>query len=63
MMIAAILEKASFGIATLVLFSQQRIPAAVVVFGVIDLTLGTLFAIAWRSLRRNRLASFKRAEA
>lgn len=51
LMLPAILEKASFGIAALVLFAQQRVPGAVVVFGLIDLVWGALFAAAFRAVR------------
>ena len=47
MMIPAILEKLTFSTATAVLFSQGRIPGAVFTFGMIDLTLGVLFALAF----------------
>ena len=47
MMIASIVEKASFGIGMPILFLQNRIPTLVLCFSLIDLTLGTLFTIAW----------------
>src|SRR6185436_341363 len=37
LMIPAVLEKATFGIAAIVLFAQQRLPGAVLGFGIIDL--------------------------
>lgn len=46
-MIPPFLEKATFGIATLVLFSQQRIASMLLVFGMIDLLLGFLFLAAF----------------
>ena len=51
LMIPSILEKASFGIPVVVLFLQNRVPGAVLVFGTIDLVLGTLFFLAWFRLR------------
>ena len=47
LILPAILEKATFGIAALVLFAQQRLPNAVLGFAMIDLVLGTLFAVAF----------------
>lgn len=52
MMLAGVLEKASFGFAALALFLAERLPIAVLVFGLIDLILGVLFIIAWWSVRR-----------
>jgi hypothetical protein len=48
LMIPAILEKASFGIATIALFLVGRIPSLVLMVGLIDLALGVLFALAYR---------------
>jgi hypothetical protein len=50
-MLPAILEKASFGVASLVLYAQGRIPALLALFGIIDLALGVLFAEAFRRTR------------
>ena len=47
MMVPSMLEKASFGIAVLVLFLLHRVTAFLLVFGVIDLILGALFAMAY----------------
>jgi hypothetical protein len=47
MMIPAVIEKASFGIATLVLFSMGRMGAMMLGAGLIDLSLGALFVIAY----------------
>lgn len=53
MMIPAILEKATFGIAAALLFVAHRIGATVLGFGLIDLAWGVLFAIAyWRTAMR-----------
>jgi len=46
-MIAAMIEKASFAFAMPVLYLQHRIPALVLGFSLIDLMLGVLFAVAW----------------
>lgn len=48
MMIPAIIEKFSYGIATLVLYGQGRLAAAIVVTGLIDLCLGILFAVSYQ---------------
>lgn len=46
-MIPAILEKASFGIAVLVLFAQQRGSGMLLAFGIIDLLWGLCFLAAF----------------
>jgi hypothetical protein len=46
-MLAGLIEKASFGVATATLFMQERLPWAMLVFGLIDLVLGALFLVAW----------------
>jgi len=48
MMIASMIEKASFAIAMPILFVQHRIPGLVFGFSLIDLLLGILFAVAYR---------------
>ena len=50
-MIPAVLEKATFGIAVVVLFFQSRVSGMVLGFGAVDLLLGTLFLLAWLRLR------------
>jgi len=47
LMIPAVLEKLSFGIAALVLFTQQRIPAPALAGGLLDLVWAALFLIAF----------------
>lgn len=47
MMIPAILEKLTFSVAAAVLFSQNRIPAVVFAFGMVDLLLAALFMLAF----------------
>jgi hypothetical protein len=50
LMLPAILEKASFGVAAVLLYAAGRIPAIVHVFGWVDLALGALFALAfWKT--------------
>ena len=47
LMIPAILEKASFGIAAVALFVQGRVPAVLLALGILDLILGGLFLAAY----------------
>ncbi|HYG82104.1 MAG TPA: hypothetical protein VD861_17020 [Pyrinomonadaceae bacterium] len=47
MMVPSILEKASFGVAAVVLYLLGRIHAFTLVFGVVDLLLGALFVVAY----------------
>lgn len=49
LMLVGVLEKLSFGVPAVVLFALGRIPAPVLVFGMIDLALGALFALAYRA--------------
>ncbi len=51
LMLPAILEKLSFGIAALVLFAMGRIPLLVLAPALVDLGLATAFAVAYRSTR------------
>jgi hypothetical protein len=51
LMLPAVLEKLAFGVPTLVLFAQGRLPGTVLLFGLLDLTLGALFLASWRSAR------------
>lgn len=53
-MLAGVVEKASFGIAVIVLFIQQRVPAIMLVFGSIDLVLGILFLAAYKKASFNK---------
>ena len=43
----AVLEKASFGLPAIALWWAGRIPAPVLAVGLIDLTLGVLFVVAY----------------
>jgi len=55
LIIPAILEKATFGIATIVLFARERISARLLAFGIVDLAWGVLFAVAfWLSIRGSK---------
>jgi hypothetical protein len=55
LIIPAILEKATFGIAMIVLFAQQRVSARLLAFGIVDLAWGVLFAVAfWRLFRGSK---------
>lgn len=47
MMIAAVLEKAAFGVAVLVLSFQERVPFLILVAAIPDLILGVLFFVAF----------------
>lgn len=44
----AVLEKLSFGVPVIVLYSQGRVPAILLGFGLFDLFLGLLFVISYR---------------
>ncbi len=47
LMIPAVLEKLTFGVAVVVLFLRQRVAGPVLGFGIVDLVLGALFLVAW----------------
>lgn len=52
LMLPAVLEKATFSIATFILFAQDRLHVQMLIAGSIDFALGLLFAIAyWRTNR------------
>lgn len=46
-MIAGLIEKLSFGLATIVLYQQERLAGTMLAFGLIDLALGAMFVVAW----------------
>ena len=52
LILPAILEKATFGIAAMVLFAQQRLSSPILIFAIIDLMLCVLFATAFWQLGR-----------
>jgi hypothetical protein len=47
LMLAAVLEKLSFGIVAVILYSQQRLSTSLFGAGLIDLTLAALFVAAY----------------
>jgi hypothetical protein len=47
LMLPAIVEKAAFGFATVALYAQGRLHTQMLAAGLIDLTLGTLFALSY----------------
>lgn len=49
LMLIGVLEKLSFGLATIPLFAAHRIAADMLAAGLIDLTLGTFFVLAYRA--------------
>lgn len=51
LMIPGILEKASFGIAAIVLYSQNRMPVSLFAAGMLDLLLGALFVVSFVKTR------------
>jgi hypothetical protein len=51
LMPVTVLEKLAFGLPALILYLQGRVPAPVLVVGIIDLLLGTLFVIAYVTTR------------
>lgn len=54
LMLAGVLEKLGFGLAAVSLFAMQRISASMLLAGLIDLTLGAAFVLAY--LRTPRVA-------
>jgi len=56
-MIPAILEKAGFVIAIIVLFLQHRVAAVVLGFATIDLLLGVLFVLAFLKTRSQLMST------
>lgn len=52
-MLAAVLEKASFGFATIALFLVGRLHGQMLVAGLADLALGVFFVLAYLRTRRN----------
>ncbi len=49
LMLAGVAEKLAFGVPASLLFARGDVPAAVAVFGGIDLALGAGFLLAWRA--------------
>jgi hypothetical protein len=50
MMIPSVLEKFSYGIAVSILFWQGRVARFILVTGIIDMVLGSLFAISFKKV-------------
>ena len=50
-MIAAVIEKATFGVAAIALFAVGRLAAQMLLAGLIDLVLGVLFVVAYVKTR------------
>jgi len=57
MMLPAIVEKITFGVAATLLFAAGRIPAAVQWFAGVDLLLAALFALAYVKTRLPEVAA------
>jgi hypothetical protein len=51
-MIPGMLEKVSFGLAGIVLFIEERIPATLLAFGIVDLLWAVLFSMAFVKVGR-----------
>lgn len=51
LMLPAVLEKLAFGIPVVLLYVKGRVPTAVLTFGLLDLTLGLFFVLAYRATR------------
>lgn len=47
LMLASVIEKFSFGVAMIALYLSSRIPAVMVGFGLMDMTLGILFVVSY----------------
>jgi hypothetical protein len=54
MMIPSVLEKATFGVAAIILFLLGRVSSVMLGFGIIDLILGTLFVVAYTKTPHER---------
>jgi len=50
-MLPAILEKVTFGVATVLLYANARVAGLTVVGGIVDLVFAILFALAFRATR------------
>jgi hypothetical protein len=57
MMIPAVLEKASFGLAAIILFALGRVSPVMLGFAAVDLILGTLFIVAYARTPASRTSS------
>jgi len=50
LMLASVIEKYSYGIALFALFGQGRLAMTILILGIIDTVLGTLFVIAYKKV-------------
>lgn len=57
LMIPAMLEKLSFGVAMLALYAQHRLPALMLLAGGVDLLFVVLFLLAWWRTRHGGAAA------
>jgi hypothetical protein len=48
LMLPAVLEKLAFGVPVIMLYARGSLPGSVLLFGLLDLTLGALFVAAYR---------------
>lgn len=55
LMLAAVLEKLSFGIPAVILYAQQRLPALMLAGGLLDLVLASLFITAYAKTAEQRV--------
>ena len=53
LMPVSVVEKLAFGVPVALLFAAGKVPAIVLLFGAIDLTLGVGFYLAWRATPRD----------
>jgi hypothetical protein len=52
LMLPAVLEKLAFGVPAVIMFAQGNVPGSILFFGLLDLTLGSLFLASWRATPR-----------
>lgn len=57
LMLPAVLEKLAFGGPAIALYARGQLPGSVLLFGLLDLTLGALFVASWRSTRHSPRAA------
>jgi hypothetical protein len=57
MMIPAVLEKATFGIAAVILFLLGRVSPVMLGFGIVDLVFGALFVVAYVKTGKHEIHS------
>ena len=55
MMIPAVLEKATFGVAAIILFLLGRVSPVMLGFGIVDLIFGALFVVAYVKTDKHEL--------